>query len=179
MADTLIAMSMNMDGYPTRLEADAAVKALIQRYRSLPRHIARKHLGAAMRRVLKHGVPILRSHTPPLGTRRGRRKKGEKALSTGDLRRAVTTRTGQTGRNNDFDMFVWGCLGYKAGPQSRKAIWLQYGTSRGISPFRMVEKTMEQMGPVAAADLAREMATGLEKAANEIASGKNPVRSFR
>lgn len=177
MAETLIALSMNMDGYPTRLEADAVVQLLIARYRALPRHIARKHLGSSMRKVLRRGVPILRSHTPPLATRRGRRKKGEKKLSTGDLRRSVTTRVGQTGRNNDFDMFVWGCLGYKAGPQSRKALWLQYGTSGGITPYRMIEKTMAQMGPVAASDLAREMAVGLEKAAKEIAGGRNPGRA--
>jgi len=74
-------------------------------------------------------------------------------------------------------MFVWGVLGYKAGEQSRKAIWLEYGTSGGVRPVGMLAKTMQQFGPVCASELAAAMSTGLEKAANEIASGKNPVRS--
>ena len=178
MADFQLSFAMNSDAYPTRLEADAGIKVLVGRFRSLPRHIAAKHLGAAMRRVLKRGVPILRANTPPIGTRRGRRRKGEKPRSSGDLRRAVTIRTGQSGRNNDFDMFVWGVLGYRAGFQSRKAIWLQYGTATGINPVRMIERTMTQMGPIAAADLAREMAAAFEKASNEVAGNKNPVRSY-
>ena len=178
MTDTLIALSWNTDAYPTRLEADDAVNALMQRYRALPRHIARKHLGAAMRRLLKRGIPIMRANTPPFGVRRGRRKRGAKLTSTGNLRRAVTVRTGQTGRNGDFDSFVWGCLGYRAGPESRKAIWLQYGTANGIEPMRMLERTMQQFGPIAAADLAREMATAFEKAGKEVASGKNPLKTF-
>jgi hypothetical protein len=178
MSETLFSLSWNTDAYPTRLEADGAIKDLMSRYRALPRHIARKHIGAAMRRLLRRGIPIMRANTPPFGVRRGRRKAGEKARSTGSLRRAVTVRTGQTGRNNDWDSFVWGCLGYKAGPESRKAIWLQYGTSTGIQPLRMLERTMQQFGPMAASDLAREMAAGLEKAAKEIAAGKNPGKTF-
>jgi hypothetical protein len=178
MADQLIALSWNTDAYPTRLEADDAVRTLMSRYRALPRHIARKHLGAAMRRLLKRGVPILRRNTPPLGVRRGRRRRGERARSTGNLRRAVTVRTGQTGGNTDFNSFVWGCLGYKAGPESRKAIWLQYGTRRGIQPVLMIERTMQEFGPIAAADLASELASALEKSAKEVSSGKNPLRDF-
>lgn len=173
MPDQLIALSFNTNAYPTRLEADEAIQALMNRYRSLPKHIARKHMGAAMRRLLKRGIPILRRHTPPLGTRRGRRRAGQKATSTGNLRRAVTVRTGQSGTNSGFDSFVWGCLGYKAGPESRKAIWLQYGTRGGIQPVLMIEKTMQEFGPVAAADLAREMAAAFEKAVKEVAGERN------
>jgi hypothetical protein len=173
MADQLIALSFNTNAYPTRLEADKAIQVLMNRYRALPRHIARKHMGAAMRRLLKRGIPILRRHTPPVGTRRGRRRAGQKPSSTGNLRRAVTVRTGQSGTNAGFDSFVWGCLGYKAGPESRKAIWLEYGTRGGIQPVLMIEKTMQEFGPVAAADLAREMATAFEKAVKEVAGEKN------
>lgn len=176
MNNDFIGLSWNTDSYQTRLEADEAVGVLMSRYRALPRHIARKHLGAAMKRLLKRGVPIMRANTPPLGVRRGRRKKGEKAQSTGNLRRAVTTRSGQTGRNNDFDSFVWGCLGYRYGFESRKAIWLENGTSMGGPAFRMLAKTMQQFGNISANELAREMATAFEKAVKEEAGNKNPGR---
>lgn len=148
-------------------------------YRSLPKHLAKKHLKSSMRKVLRPAVPILRRNTPPLGTRVGRRKKGEKPISTGALRRAVTVRTGQTGKNGDFNSFVYGVLGYKAGPESRKAIWLQYGTKGGIPPLRMIEKTLAEFGPIAASRLADEMAKGLEKAAAELQAKKNPGMSRR
>jgi hypothetical protein len=41
----------------------------------------------------------------------------------------------------------------------------------------MMEKTMREMGPVAASDLAREMAAALEKAVKERNGGKNPGRA--
>lgn len=169
----MISLSWDSSFEPNSYDADKHIGALMKAFRGLPRHIARKHLKAAMRRCLKPAVPILRRNTPPLSTRRGRRKKGEKPSSTGALRRAVTVRVGQTGTNAAFDAFVWGVLGYKAGPESRKAIWLQFGTSRGIKPYNMIEKAMSQFGPVAASKLATEMAAALEKAAAERASGKN------
>lgn len=156
----------------TPYDATPAIAALMERYKGLPRHIARKHMGAAMRRVLKPGVPILRRNTPPLGTRRGRRKKGEKAQSSGAMRRAVTTRTGQTGRNADG--FVWGVLGYRASFESRKAIWHQYGTRRNLQAIDMIGRTMREFGRPAANKLAEELAAGLEKAVKEMNSGKNP-----
>jgi hypothetical protein len=113
-----------------------------------------------MRRVLKPAIPILRRNT--------------KKRSTGALRRAVTVRTGQSGKNGGFDSFVYGVLGYKASFESRKAIWLQFGTSGGVRAYQMMEKTLAEFGPVAANKLAEEMAVGLEKAAAELAAGKNP-----
>lgn len=178
MATDFIGLSWNTDTNQTRLEADEAVSALMGRYRALPRHIARKHLGAAMKRLLKRGIPILRSNTPPLGVRRGRRKVGERAKSTGSLRKSVTTRSGQTGRNNDYDSFVWGCLGYRYGIESRKAIWLENGTRSGGPALRMLAKTMQQFGPISASELAREMAAALENATKEVAGGRNPGRNF-
>jgi len=175
----MISLSWNSSFEPNSYDANQHIGALMNAYRALPKHIAKKHLKASLARVIKRGVPILRKNTPPLGTRRGRRKKGEKALSTGALRRAVTTRSGVTGRNTDFDQFVWSVLGYRQGEQSRKAIWLEYGTSGGVRPYAMMEKTMREMGPVAASDLAKEMSAALEKAAAELGSGKNPGMSKR
>jgi len=170
----MISLSWNSSFEPNSYDANQHIGALMNAYRALPKHIAKKHLKAAMRRVLRPAVPILRKNTPPLGTRRGRRKKGEKPRSSGALRRAVTVRTGQTGKNGDFDSFVYGVLGYKAGFESRKAIWLQFGTSGGVKAYQMMEKTLAEFGPVAASKLAGEMAAGLEKAAAELGSGKNP-----
>lgn len=170
----MISLSWNSSFEPNSYDADRHIGSLMKSFRELPRHIARKHLKAAMRKVLRPAVPILRKNTPPLGTRRGRRKKGEKPKSTGALRRAVTVRAGQTGTNKAYDAFVFGVLGYKAGPESRKAIWLQFGTSTGVRPFQMIEKTLAEFGPVAASRLAEEMGKALEKAAAELAGGKNP-----
>lgn len=169
----MISLSWDSNYQPNSYDLDRQIQALMDSYRALPRHIAKKHLKAAMRRVLKPGVPILRSVTPPLSTRRGRRKKGEKARSTGALRRSVTTKAGQTGRNTDYDAFVWGVLGYRYVGQDRKAIWLNYGTSRGVQSYDMIGKAMSSLGPISAKRLQTELAAALEKAANEVASGKN------
>ena len=170
----MISLSWNSSFEPNSYDANKHIGALMNAYKALPKHIAKKHLKAAMRRLLRPAVPILRRNTPPLGTRRGRRKKGEKPRSSGALRRAVTVRTGQSGKNGAFDAFVYGVLGYKASFESRKAIWLQFGTSTGGPAFGMMEKTLAEFGPVAASRLAEEMAKGLEKAAAELGSGKNP-----
>lgn len=154
--------------------ADATISALMARYSALPRHIAKKHLQAAMKRTLANGVPVLRRHTPPMGSRKGRRKKGDR--STGDLRRAPTTKAKFIGRNADG--VVWGVLGFKYGFQSRKAIWMENGTVKGITPRRIVENTMAEYGQPSAQRLASEMGSALEKAAAELAAGMNPTREY-
>lgn len=170
----------------------AEIAELIGRFRELPRHIARKHLAAAMRRAMKPGVPILRRNTPPLGTRRGRPRGGQRpdltqrtatgALkyrgSTGALRRSVTAKAkavpGRSGAG-----VAYGVLGYRFVGQDRKAIWQEFGTRGGVKPKSMAAKTMEQARGPAAAMLTREMAVALERAAAELASGKNPARTYR
>lgn len=156
----------------TSYDNDQAIAALMGRYLELPRSIAKKHMKAAMRRVLRPGVPLLRANTPPTGVKRGRRKAGEKPRSTGALRRAATVRVGTTGKNKDG--FVWGILGYKAGIESRKAIWLEYGTIVARA-FEMMEKTAKQLGNPVARQLEAELAKALEKAVNEARSPKNPA----
>jgi hypothetical protein len=173
----MIAVSFNNSGYdPSAYDLDIQIKALMSRYKALPKHIAKKHMMAAMRKCLNRGVPVLRKHTPPLGMKRGRRS--AKSGATGALRRAVTVRTGMTGKNSDWNAFVWGVLGYKAGEQSRKAIWLQFGTSRGGPAYDMIGKAMQEYGPVSAARLASEMAAALEKGAAELEAGLNPTRKY-
>ena len=96
--------------------------------------------------------------------------------STGNLRRAVTTKSKYIGRNADG--VVYGVVGYKAGYESRKAIWLEYGTRRGIRPQQMIHRFMQQYAGPSLAKLQVEMVSALEKAVKEVAGGKNPGKSF-
>jgi hypothetical protein len=177
-------ISLNWDGM------QGEIGALMARYAALPRHIAKKHLQAAMKRALKDGVPVLKRLTPKGGTRtvkaalkRGERGRfvagsGKKSRQRGGaLRRAVTTKAKYVGRNTDG--VVFGVVGYKAGFESRKAIWLEFGTSRGVKPRRIIEQFRREYGGPAAAKLSAEMAKGLEKAAAELASGKNSSANYR
>lgn len=153
---------------------EAEVAALIAKFAELPRHLARKHFMAATRRAIKGAVPILRSVTPPIGVRRGRRRAGEKR-SSGALRRSVTTKAKYIAKSGHGA--AYGVVGYKASFESRKAIWLQYGTKRGIRPREMIEQLHRQYAGPSSQMLAKELATSLEKAARELESGKNPGRA--
>lgn len=163
---------------------EGEIGALMRSYAELPRHIAKKHLQASMRRALKEGVPILKKNTPKGGTKvvrsaKTRKSRGQftagsgklRKVRGGALRRAVTTRAKYVGRNKDG--FVVGTLGYKHGNESKKAIWLEFGTSRGLEPRRMVQRSMAEITPKTSKKLAGEMALALEEAAKEVAGGKN------
>jgi hypothetical protein len=163
---------------------EGEIGSLMQRFAELPRHIAKKHLQAAMKRALKIGVPVLKKNTPKGGTKtvrsattrnaRGQFTAGSgklKKVRGGALRRAVTTKSKYVGKNKDG--FVVGTLGYKGGTESRKAIWLEFGTTRGLEARKMVERSMSQIGPQVSAKLAAEMALALEKSAAEVAAKKN------
>lgn len=152
----------------------AECQAMIARFNEFPRHLAKKHMQAAMRRTIKDGVPVLRAVTPPIGARRGRRKKGEKR-TTGALRRSVTTKAKYISKATHGA--VYGVVGYKAGMESRKAIWLQYGTTRGLAAREMLEHFHQQYDGVSLNKLTAELAVGIERAAAELAAGKNPGRT--
>lgn len=159
------------------------IGALMSRYDELPKHIAKKHLGAAMKRALKIGVPVLRKNTPKRKktlrasavTRdtKGRFTKGSGKIKNvaGALRRAATVNSKYVGRNKDG--FVIGRLGYKYGTESRKAIWLEFGTTT-IEPRKIMQRTHDQVKRPASKMLVGEMRKALEKAAAELASKKNP-----
>lgn len=171
--------------YAGAFERDAGIATLQAAFRELPRHIAKKHMKAAMRRMLRPGVPLLKAVTPVRKSRlvrqsvrdeKGRFGAGNnkmKRVRGGAMRRAVTVKTGVTGRNSDFDQFVWSVLGYKYGFESRKAIWIERGTSK-TRAFRMTEQFMASFGPTAARRLAGEMGIALRKATREVAFKKNP-----
>lgn len=172
-------LRLNWDGM------QGEIGALMARYNELPRYIAKKHLLAAIKRVGKDGVDLLKANTPVGGTRKvikpkkrddkGRYTKGSgKKVNQrgGALRRAAMVKAKYQGRNKDG--YAYGVLGYKYGAESLKGIWLEYGTSRGVKPRKMIDKTMQQWGGPSAKRLADEMATALERAAAELASGMNP-----
>lgn len=155
-------------------ECSDEVAALVARFDELPRHIARKHMAAAMRRAIKPGVPILRQGTPPVGVKRGRSRPGESRKSTGTLRRSVTTTAKAYVRGRAGS--VVGKVGYKLGFESRKANWTNFGTRNGVRPQSFLEKFELVYNGPAAQGLAHELAISLERAAAELASGKNPGR---
>ncbi len=165
------------------------IGALMGRFNELPRHIAKKHLKAAMKRATKDGVPVLKKLTPkgkPKNTRAALKRgaggrfvqgSGKKMrVRGGALRRAVTSKAKYIGRNRDG--VVYGVVGYKAGAESRKAIWLEFGTSR-ITARDFMEKFRKAYGGPAAKTLAREMKKALGAAARELASGMNSNPNYR
>lgn len=161
---------------------NAQIAALISRYAELPRHIAKKHLQAAMKRTLRDGVPILKRLTPVGRPKlvRSTIKRGEfksnLRLRGGALRRAVTTKSKYIGRNRDG--VVYGAVGYRAGFESRKAIWLEFGTIR-LRPRNIMDEFRSVYRGPAAKNLVREMKKALEAAARELASGKNSNPNYR
>lgn len=145
-------------------QLEGEIVALMKRYAELPVAVARTHAQAAIRRASKEAQKILRKNTPPeSGGRRGRRRKGEKR-SSGALRRSVTTkgkyRPGKIPR-------AYAVVGYRRGWESRKAIWNEFGTKRGMRPRRMVGRTMDEYAGPAAARIVEELAIGLERAARD------------
>lgn len=146
--------------------------SLAGRYRGLPDHIAKKHLLASMRKSIREakGPQLLRKNTPPLSTKRGRRKAGQPKRSTGALRKAVTVKAKWIGRNRDGAAFAG--LGYKYGPESQKAIWNEFGTTH-MQARKMAERTYNEIRGVIASKLSANLAAALEKATAEMESKKN------
>jgi hypothetical protein len=165
---------------------------LIQAFDKLPRHIGKKHLLASMKAAIRaaKGVQVLKALTPKAKTRtvrsgitrderKGTFSKGSQGWGKqkgGAMRRAVTVNARYIGRNKDGVAVA--TLGYKYGAESKKAIFLEYGTSRGIEPRRMVDKAMKSIhGPLLGA-LGNAMAQALDKASKELSYGKNPGKRY-
>lgn len=152
-------------------QVSGEVGALMQRYAALPRHIAKKHLIASMKRAMRPAVPALRAATPVGRVLKANKKGVVKMRRSGALRRAATAKAAYKGRNADG--IVIGAVGYKYGPESRKAIWLEFGTKSGVVPRGIVAGVMRSEGGRIASRITEEMAAALEKATNEVAAGKN------
>lgn len=151
-------------------QVSGEIGALMQRFDKLPRHLAKKHLKAAMKRALRKGVPALKDATPVGRVMRANKKGVVKMRRSGELRRAATALSRYVGTNADG--IVVGVLGYKYGFQSRKAIWLEFGTETGIKPRGIVRGVMQKFKPEAAANLKTEMLAALDASAKELASEK-------
>lgn len=155
----------------------ADMEAIKARFDALPRHLARKHLVAVMRRLGKAGVPILKKHTPKQKNRLvlGRdvltREYTARKVKGGSLRKAVTSR----GKLSKDRKTAFGVVGFKMGMQSRKAIWLHNGTAEAPRSDFFDRFMAAYKGPGLEL-MKKAMAEGLEKAAAELAAGKNPGR---
>lgn len=147
------------------------IASIAKAYEALPKHIAKKHLLAGMRRavVKAGGVRTLRANTPPIGLKRGRKAKGARK-TTGQLRRSVTTKGKWIGTNKAGWAVVG--LGYKYGWNSRKAIWAEYGT-KWQTGVAMMQRTFDSIRGPAAALMAEELRQAFEKACNEVAGEQN------
>lgn len=163
------------------------IEDLLGSFAKLPRHIAKKHMQAAMKRTMKDSIPALKRNTPRAKSYIRIRRDGTAfRIAGGSLRRAVAVKSKYVQKPGHG--IVYGVLGYKnvtfnqqgygeSISQSRKAIWLENGTKRGVKPHYMVAMTVGQIGGPSADRLASEMAKALEKAAAEVASGKNKGRA--
>lgn len=148
---------------------------LMARYDELPRHIAKKHLNAVIKRSSKDGVSVLKGLTP-IGRKMRPNSKGVvKMRRSGDLRRAVIAKSAYKGRNKGG--YAYGVIGYKYGSESMKAIFLEFGTKSGIVPRQMVAKLMEAWGGPTKEVLMDNLAEALERAVRELESGMNPYHS--
>lgn len=162
-------------------DMDGQIGELMKRYADLPRSIAKKHLQAAMKRAGKPAVPVLKANTPVGGGRRVKAAvvRGELKMNYkrrgGSLRRAATFTARYKGTNKDGAVF--GVVGYRLGWESRKAIWLQFGTKRGIEARKMIEKTVAASQGIVTSRLEKEMADALEAAVREKNSPMNPRMS--
>jgi len=148
------------------------VAHLMAAYAKLPRHIAKKHLQASMKRAMKGGVPVLKGVTPKGKRRMVVAKEGAKPKNiAGALRRAVIAKSRYIGRNKDG--VVFGTIGYKAGFESRKSLWLEFGTNRGIKPHGILQRFLAAYSGPVVGKLEKEMADALEMAARELDSPYN------
>lgn len=178
-----------------KFEGGEEIGSLMSRFQELPNHIARKHMQAAVKRVMKYAVPVLKKNTPKrksfvrLGGGRGGREFTATRVKGGSLRRSVITKASYIRGKGGAPTVAYGAVGYSTAPapaesygpgitQSRKAIWLEYGTDRAFARG-MVQMTMRQIGAPAAAKMSSELAIALERAATELASKKNPGMSAR
>lgn len=150
---------------------NAQLGALVKVFDQFPKHIAKKHIGASMKRALKFAIPILKANTPKGGGTKASVRDGKpvKRVRGGALRRAVVAKSKYIGTNKSG--LTIGTLGYKYGLDSRNAIWQEFGTAKGIQPKGFMAKTYDQVKDQIAGNLARELALAVEAAAKDLAPG--------
>lgn len=151
--------------------ATGEIAGVIAAFNQLPGVLARKHVTAAMRRAVKPFQPALRQATP---------------VGTGGLRRSVKTLVRYYQKANWAGNIV-GVVGYARGGSkpnkmgNHSAIvekgtgdrYRRNGAYVGRMPARrMLRDTIAANRQAIAANLTREMAVGLERAARELAGAQ-------
>lgn len=178
-------LSVNMT-YVNSSFADIAA-----RYKALPRHVAYKHMAAAMKRAVRkaQGVQVLKqvcrerlnlkgtvvTKDPPKRDKAGQFKKGwNRRRRGGDFLKAIAvTSSKPKGGKNPRPLVVK--VGWKYGEQSKKALWLEFGTKH-VEPRRMAEETFNRIRGTAMANMRSELLAALEKAARDLGQAKDPAK---
>ena len=169
---------------------DADFSDIAYRFKQLPRHVAYKHMAAAMKRALRksRAVPTLKevcrerlnlrgtvvTKDPPKRNKEGKFKKGwNRRRRGGDFLKAIDVYSSKPKFGKDPRPLV-AKVGWKYGPESHKALWLEFGTKGGIAPRRMAEETFIRIRGGAMAGMKAEMLYALSKAAKDLGQAKNP-----
>lgn len=147
------------------------IAGLIRAFKVLPGTLARKHITAAMRRAVRPLQPAIREATP---------------VATGGLRRSVKTIVRFYSKSN-WGGNVVGVVGFGRGgskpdKMGNHSSIVEAGTKErfrkdrrrtGAMPARhMLRQSLAANRESIRANLARELATGLERAARELSGGQ-------
>ena len=171
---------------------DAGFSDIAYRFKQLPRHVAYKHMAAAMKRALRkaRAVPTLKevcreklnlrgtvvTKDPPKRNKEGKFKKGwNRRRRGGDFLKAIDVYSSKPKFGKDPRPLV-AKVGWKYGPESKKAIWLEFGTKRGVAPRRMAEETFMRIRGSAMAGMQAEMLIALDRAAKDLGQAKDPKK---
>jgi hypothetical protein len=171
---------------------DASFADIAYRYKQLPRHVAYKHMAAAMKRAIRkaQGVQTLKqvcrerlnlkgtvvTKDPPKRTKAGTFKKGwNRRRRGGEFLKAIAVVSSKPkGGKNPRPLVAK--IGWRYGEQSKKAIWLEFGTSRGVKPRRMAEETFMRIRGPAMAGMKGELVYALSKAVKDLGQAKDPKK---
>ena len=162
------------------------------RFKKLPRHVAYKHMAAAMKRALRkaRAVQVLKevcrerlnlrgtvvTKAPPKRKKDGTFQKGwNRRRRGGDFLQAIDVYSSKPKFGKDPRPLV-AKVGWKYGPESHKAIWLEYGTRGGIEPRRMAEEAFMRIRGSAMAGMKDEMIHALGKAVKDLGQAKDPKK---
>lgn len=173
---------------------DASFADIAYRYKQLPRHVAYKHMAAAMKRAVRkaNGVQTLKqvcrerlnlkgtvvTKDPPKRTKAGAFKKGwNRRRRGGEFLKAIDVVSSKPkGGKNPRPLVVK--VGWKYGVESKKALWLEFGTKH-VTPRRMAEETFNRIRGPAMGNMKSELLAALEKAVKDLGQAKDPAKRNR
>ena len=171
---------------------DASFADIAYRFKQLPRHVAYKHMAAAMKRALRKaraeqtlkavcrerlnlkGTVI--DNSRPKRNKAGQYKKGwNRRRRGGDFLAAIGVYSSKPKFGKDPRPLV-AKVGWKYGPQSHKALWLEFGPKNGIEPRRMAEETFTRIRGAAMSAMKAEMLYALDQAKKDLGRAKDPAK---